>query len=44
MALKERFFLAENFFVLPAGAAAGDSEARLDELKIHFFRAWSGRN
>jgi hypothetical protein len=38
-------FLEEKpSFYFPAGAAAGKSEARQDERKIHFFRAMIGRN
>jgi hypothetical protein len=39
-----RFLKEETSFYFPAGAAAGDSGANKDERKIHFFRAWRGRN
>ncbi|PTL38202.1 hypothetical protein C6Y45_12415 [Alkalicoccus saliphilus] len=39
-----RFLKEETSFYFPAGAAAGDSRAMKDERKIHFFRAWRGRN
>jgi hypothetical protein len=39
-----RFLEEETSFYFSAGAAAGDSRAMKDELKIHFFRSMGGRN
>ncbi|PTL39826.1 hypothetical protein C6Y45_04065 [Alkalicoccus saliphilus] len=38
------FLEEKTSFYFPAGAAAGDSGAKKDERKIHFFQLTGGKN